>query len=98
MGDKFPWLLVQDVSALFQKKGTTMVNSVLYMPTKLFDCLRLLEVVRTVCPCGVFSTLFNMVRYVVPNVDSKVYTRMPPRDVLLNRRIPPDNACKRLCL
>ena len=75
-----------------------MVNSVLYKPIVLYDSMCLLEVVRTVCPADVFSTLFNMVRFVVPNVDSKVYTRMPPRDILANPRIPDDNACKRLCL
>ena len=79
---------------MYEKTGTNMVKGVLHNPCRLYDLCRMLEVFRTVCPAAVYTTLFNMVKFVVPNLDAVRMTHRTPRLVADDPTIPVDNAFK----
>ena len=87
LAELFPWLYIQSVEFMYAKQGTTLVKTVLYDQAKMFDLLRLLEVLRTLFPASVFCTLFNMIKFVVPNQDAMSASRIAP--VYARGRLPP---------
>lgn len=85
----FPWLLIQNPALMFSKQGTNMVRSVLYRPAVLYDVVRMLEVARTVMPGPMFCTWFNMVKFVVPNLDAKLWCKTNPEEAVRLMSLPP---------